>query len=39
MISPYQLTLENIHTYQLHLKRNRKVAKNTFNQYVSKIIM
>jgi integrase/recombinase XerD len=35
MKSPDQLSLEDIHTYQLHLIRDRKVAENTFNQYVS----
>jgi len=35
MKSPDQLNLEDIHTYQLHLIRDRKVAENTFNQYVS----
>jgi len=35
MKSPDQLDLEDIHTYQLHLIRDRKVAENTFNQYVS----
>jgi site-specific recombinase XerD len=35
MTSPDQLTLENIHTYQVFLIRDRKVAGNTFNQHVS----
>ncbi len=33
--SPDQLTLEDIHTYQVFLIRDRKVAGNTFNQYVA----
>ncbi len=35
MTSLDQLTLEDIHTYQVFLIRDRKVAGNTFNQYVS----
>ena len=35
MKSPDHLSLEDIHTYQLHLIRDRKVAENIFNQYVS----
>ena len=35
MTSPDQLTLEDIHTYQVFLIRDRKVAGNTFNQHVS----
>jgi hypothetical protein len=30
--SPDQLSLEDIHTYQLHLIRDRKVLENTFSQ-------
>ena len=33
--SPDQLGLEDIHTYQVYMKRDRKYAVNTFNQHVS----
>lgn len=35
MKSPDLLSLEDIHTYQLHLIRDKKAAENTFNQHVS----
>jgi hypothetical protein len=35
MKSPDQLSLEDIHTYQVHLIREKKAAENTFNQYFS----
>ena len=35
MKSPDQLSLEDIHTYQLHMIRDKKAAENTFNQHVS----
>jgi site-specific recombinase XerD len=35
MKSPDQLSLDDIHTYQVHLIRDKKAAENTFNQYVS----
>ena len=36
MRPPDQLTLEDIHTYQLHLTRERKVSWAVFNQAVGK---
>ncbi|MHA2497747.1 MAG: tyrosine-type recombinase/integrase [Candidatus Hodarchaeales archaeon] len=37
MKSPDKLNLDDIHAYQLHLVRERKVAENTFNQHVAAI--
>jgi site-specific recombinase XerD len=35
MISPDKLGLEDIYTYQAYMIRDRKVAENTYNQYVA----